>query len=119
MLSSINSKKPLFSFYKEEEKFFFLIKKPFTKSKLRISNFIQYKYFNMEEIKDNGLLIGYCFDFKNEQPIWSEKFIGLFKEQYKVKNYNILYMNKYLAIIEDSKANNLLIIGAKNDKSSF
>ena len=110
----INQQTPLFKLYKEGEKYFFLIKKPFSRPKIKVSVFRQYKYFNMEELNDSGLLIGYCFTFKDNQPTWSENFLGIIQGNEKIKNYNVIFMNKYLAIIEDDTTNNLFIIGENN-----
>lgn len=102
-------------FYKEGDKFIFLIKAPFTIQKIKEVNPIHYKYFTMWEIMDSGMLIGYSFKFK-EEAIYSRNFVGYFNNQEPkvTSKQNLLFMNKNLLIFEDTKAQSALVIGNPN-----
>lgn len=102
-------------FYKESDKIIFLIKQPFTNQKIKETNLLEYNYFNISEILDNSLLIGYSFDLKGNDYISAANFIAINKNKVENPNPCLLYINKNIIVYEDSSAKSALIIGRINN----
>lgn len=98
-------------FERSGNSFFFLYRKPFTKSKIKLVNPIEYTHFTLYEIEDTGLLIGYKLVFSNKNFIYSDQFISCGEPPANSDNVCLILLNRHLAIIESADCQNVLVIG--------
>lgn len=106
------------TFLKNENKYYFYIRKPFSVLGLEEKILYQYENFTVYKIFSKSLFIGYAFDFFKKDLIYSLYFLNYIEDTLEVnpnQSYNTLYQDANILILEKSLFKNILIVGEPDD----